>query len=363
MYEYINSFMFFSKNNPSPIELKPWHIILIFLAFFLSLIIASWVKKIYYYFWLKKKYFVIPRPGIKGITNIAMVVSLSVAVLILMTIITSNLFSVLFRAFPGTRVTIEGILIKIGGLLFGPFLGLIIGLLTDLLSVLMTAGIFHYGYFIAALAYGMISGIIRTIVTFSSQNKTKFAIYSTIIFVIMTVITFLFVWRMLVNKGGIDIEFASINIKIPIDYVVYAIFTFGVVSILVIWAYFFILKKNINSRKINFRNKFFNETNNGEKTLTQNNFKKNKTDNYILFCASFTCVVITEMLVNIQAMPFFDAEVTSLSVDHWLSIRIGFFIPMIIFNMGIIFPVYKIIYPLVTYNYENELSKALNDNL
>ena len=37
---------------------------------------------------------------------------------------------------------------------------------TDMLTIALTAGVFHYGYFIAALTYGLLGGFIRTLVVF-----------------------------------------------------------------------------------------------------------------------------------------------------------------------------------------------------
>lgn len=137
--------------------------ILIFLAFLIVLFVTYLFKKIYYIIRYKKRFYIIPRVSVKGIAYIAMVIAISIVIIMLLTISTADLLNVVFRAWPGTRVTIEGILIKIGGLLFGPVLGLFIGGMTDLLAVAMTAGVFHYGYLIAAMAYGLIAGVIREI--------------------------------------------------------------------------------------------------------------------------------------------------------------------------------------------------------
>lgn len=335
-------------------------IILIFLAFFLSVVVVTTIKKIYYRLWLKKKYFVIPRPGIRGIASISMVIALSVAVLILMTIITSNLFSVLFRAFPGTRVTIEGILIKIGGLLFGPFLGLFIGMMTDLLSVLMTAGIFHYGYFIAALAYGLIAGLIRTIVTFSSKSKLKFAIYSSITLIITAAAAFFYVNAMVPAGTNLTIEF-GITLSISKEIAIAYLCGFIPITLIVIWSFYGISKRreNINKKPIR-KPMYFSDGKPDLGTMVAKNKKKKKQDKFLAFCAVITCVVVTEMFVNVFAMPHFDAAVTSLTVLQWFAIRSALFIPMVFLNMFIIYPVYTIVTPLVTYDYEKELSESIN---
>lgn len=352
----LNSLIFGGDSN----KITEWDIMFIFFAFLLAVILASIMKKIYYRIWLKKKYFVIPRPGIKGIANVSMVIALSVAVLILMTIITSNLFSVLFRAFPGTRVTIESILIKIGGLLFGPFLGLFIGMLTDLLSVLMTAGIFHPGYFVAALCCGLLSGLIRTIVTFSSKSKLKFAIYSTIALLLTALGTYFYL-NEFIPKEGLILKF-GIEAIIPKYIAIFILCGFSIFTVGIIWVYYlFILKKELLIRKEE-KNKMFSINEKEFLLLEKMNKKKKskKSDKFITFCACITCVVMTEMIINVQAMPFFDAAVTTLLVDQWLPIRASLYIPMVIFNMLIIYPVSVIVSPLVSYNYESELSEDLS---
>ncbi|GHU49863.1 hypothetical protein FACS189459_2580 [Bacilli bacterium] len=153
-------------------------IILTFIAFFCVFFFALILKKIYYRFVNKKRYFLFPKLDIKGITSVAMIISITVAVLLLLIGISGGFMGIIFRSYPAFRVTIEGILIKIGGLIFGPVIGIFIGALTDLLSIFLTAGMFHYGYFFAAICFGFFSGIINTLLTVSKFNMTKFMAFS-----------------------------------------------------------------------------------------------------------------------------------------------------------------------------------------
>jgi LytS/YehU family sensor histidine kinase len=59
-------------------------------------------------------------------------------------------------------------------LLFGPIIGIFIGAATDLLSIALTAGMFHYGYFIAAMMYGLLSGIVKTILNITRGKQVRF---------------------------------------------------------------------------------------------------------------------------------------------------------------------------------------------
>jgi LytS/YehU family sensor histidine kinase len=146
--------------------------LIIFLALIGCVIFLISLKKIYYRFRLKKRYYIFPKISTKGISNIALVISISAAIILLLTLVTAGFMGILFRAYPGTRVTVEGILIKIGGLLFGPIIGVFIGGVTDLLSIALTAGMFHYGYFISACTYGLLAGFVRSIINISKGKRS-----------------------------------------------------------------------------------------------------------------------------------------------------------------------------------------------
>lgn len=327
-------------------QFLPSDAIIIFFAFFIVLLSVAIIKKIFYYFKFKKRYFIFPRPSIQGITNIAMVTALSVAVLLLLTFITSNAFSVMFRAFPGSRVTIEGILIKIAGLLFGPFLGMLVGALTDILSIIMTAGIFHYGYFIAAIGFGLMSGLIRSIFTYSGKNKFMYAIMATVVMVVTAIIALIFTYTF-IDPHGIQQLIIPIIIPeiIPRESVIYIFVSFSLLVILIIWFLFFFNKKLQDKRLLLPTNK---------KSLTSRKNRRRK-DYFENFCLVLICVTVTELVINILMMPAFDADLSTLKYGDWLTIRILLFFPMIIFNFVIIYPVYTIVWPLVKWDYKKEL--------
>jgi hypothetical protein len=50
-----------------------------------------------------------------------------------------------------------------------------------LLSVALTAGMFHYGYFLAAMMYGLLSGIVKTILNIAKGKQVRFAFWSTLL--------------------------------------------------------------------------------------------------------------------------------------------------------------------------------------
>ena len=310
----------------------------IFIAFLIALLIVTIFKKIYYLIRYKKRFYILPKVGIKGIASIAMVIAISISIIILLTVITADIMGVVFRAWPGTRITIEGMLIKIGGLMFGPFLGIFIGALTDLLSVALTAGVFHYGYLIACMAFGLISGLISEIFKNTKHKNIQASIWSTIILIGIDILVMLYL-LMDLGKLNINIEFLGLAFSVSPYLLTGIIGGFILLGIAAIWIGFWIYNKRI---KYN------------QKILTQRQIINKKTW-YFNFSMILTCAIVTDALINVLMMPKFDAELSSLLYEQWIGIRGVLFIPEVLLNMLIIFPIFKIITPLVTYDYHSEL--------
>ncbi len=321
----------YSSTQESP--LSTLDMIIVFISFFSSVFILTGLKKLYYYFIKKKKYYIFPRTSIMGISSIAMTMALCVVVLILISIVTSNVTAVLFRAFPGSRVTIESILIKIGGLIFGPFIGFFIGAVTDLLTVALTAGVFHYGYFMSAMCFGLIGGIVKIFINKYSTKGYKFILVCSI----ALILTGLLVSGFVVYAIPYDIP---LNISFVVDFKIYSWYI-GVfiliatgVSVLIINGFYFLSR----IKKCSW-------------------FRKH----LVPFCSVITLVFLTEIFVNVFMMPVFDKDISVLNYSYWVAIRGILFIPMVILNLLIIWPVYELINPLVKYNYVDDvIGKDIN---
>jgi hypothetical protein len=76
-------------------------VLAIFGSFLLVIFVSLFCKKIYYRLVYRKRYFIFPKMNTKGITNTAMTIAIATAILLLLTIISSGLLGVLFRAYPG----------------------------------------------------------------------------------------------------------------------------------------------------------------------------------------------------------------------------------------------------------------------
>lgn len=317
--------------------------IAIFLAFLISLIVVSIVKKIYYYAKYKKRFYILPRVSIKGIANISMIIAISIAIIILLTIATADLFNVVFRAWPGTRVTIEGVLIKIGGLLFGPFLGLFIGAMTDLLTIALTAGVFHYGYLVAAMAYGLISGIVSEIFK-STKNRIWWkAILGTVILIICNLIlTAFFIWQTNNFTIAFSISLFGKHFNIDVRILLGVLCGFVLLGITVVWIVLVIAKKKMAK--------------NNSLGLTEASIANSKIYNwYSSTIIVLVISVVCNSIINLLILPSFDAELSSIQYNEWVILRSLLFIPEVIFNCAIIIPIYRIVSPIINYNYQDDL--------
>jgi hypothetical protein len=88
------------RDDPAPLS-DALSALLVFLGFFATVIVILVLKKIYMRLRFKKRYYIFPRTNVKGIANIAMVISIAVATLLLLTVLSAGILGVLFRAYPG----------------------------------------------------------------------------------------------------------------------------------------------------------------------------------------------------------------------------------------------------------------------
>ena len=363
---------------------------IIFICFVAFVFLVSLIKKIYYRVRWHRRYYIIPRIRIRGITNVAMIISMSIAIILLLTFISSGLFGIFFRGYPGARVLIEGILIQLGGLLFGPFIGLLIGGITDLLTIALTAGMFHPGFFIIVLAYGIIAGLFKSITIIFKNNNIKYAILASLIYIVVTLLLILYIWYQQYPNFVVSI-LAKKFIFIKLSLIITLLTTLAFV-ILVVWSIMFIvatsnIKLSILKMKYNiswnYRNKFFlnqiRRNKSGTRvalkqaswyteryfkventikaiSILEKEFQSKKSKNLWVtyFIQSIFIVFVNSAIINVFFAPCFDRSFSTFEFDHWLVIRTLSYPFIAILNFAIIFPSYKVINRLIKYNYNED---------
>lgn len=161
-----------------------------------------------------------------------MTISAAVVILMILTILSSGLFGALFRAYPSWRAMIEGVLVKLGGLLFGPVIGMIVGGAIDCVSVFLTAGMFHWGFLIIAIVSGLIAGFVRSILITCNKSIGLFALLGVLVTLVVATIALINIYQthnLIIPFVGIKISKAALmtvfGVTVSITLIVTVIIT------------------------------------------------------------------------------------------------------------------------------------------
>ena len=361
---------------------------IIFICFVALVFLVSLVKKIYYRVRWHRRYYIVPRIRIKGITNVAMTISMSIAIILLLTFITSGLLGVIFRGYPGVRVLIECILIQLGGLLFGPFIGLLIGGITDLLTISLTAGMFHPGFFIISLAYGLVAGLFKTASIAFKNNNFKFAVFGSITFILIAILLIVYIYVQKYTSFRVQIfshDFVftkavlSIILGATLGFVLIVVWSIIVflntantkLSLLkikynILWdchnhSYIRQIKKSGTHAAIKQARWYAKHCLKMDKAKKEMSFFENqlitiKNKNLWVeyFVQASFLVFSISAITNIFLVPYFDVTYSTFEFDYWLAIRTLTYPIISIINLAVIFPIYKVVSGLVKYNYSED---------
>ncbi|MDR2636382.1 MAG: hypothetical protein LBB95_00830 [Mycoplasmataceae bacterium] len=367
-----------------------------FFTFVILYLVFSFTKKIYLWYRYRLSYNVFSRLTPKKITNISMIIATSISIIFLLTILSSGLMGLLFRVYPSWRSLIEGILIKLGGLVFGPIIGIFIGGITDIMTVLLTAGMFHYGYFIAALAYGFFAGIVRNIIV-GKKNLFSMMILTTLFGILGTVLTNLYLY-FTPSLASHNFSLSILKINVVFTYLQICLILDGTVGLIliIIWVYFVIryqiyihklwiefkyrkiygvqkniliykIKKNIKT-DVNAK-KLFEIQNTHYSSIIKYANIMSKMQKKILYINSHNMLRILlpvictiffgEQIVNITIMPTFDYQLGGgIPFDSWVLIRIVSFPLLATINILVIWPCYNVISRFVDTTPTKEIYKG-----
>ncbi|WP_162150121.1 Asp-tRNA(Asn)/Glu-tRNA(Gln) amidotransferase subunit GatC [Mycoplasmoides pirum] len=363
----MNNEIFLINNNvknSTDISVNPAWAIGVFASLVVFILLISILKKIYVYFVHKKRYFVIPHVSVKGMTNIAMVIAMAVSLIIIIMAITGGLAGVLFRSYPGTRVSIEIILVKISGLLFGPIIGLVSGAAIDLLAVTLSAGFFHYGYFMAAMLTGLLAGSLRSVINLSKVSKRKdlILVICLTLFVIVSIIISISSFAAIpgLTEIGFVLKLPGTPIDIHLSEVQFFLLIIGtsLIVILTIWIIFIIkyfYSKNHNFNISNLTYKQYKHGNHKSSILLilKNNW-------YEPLVTTITLAFSVGLLVNVLFLPIFDAQITGQTYTFWVLFRFLILFVLFAIDVIVIYPILLIVTPIVKYNYQDELVEDLD---
>jgi len=116
------------------------------------------------YFVLKERYHGI-RFTTKNIAYITIFTAVSVSVTIVIAL------TVPITVFPPIRIAFQGVMIKIIGFIFGPIVGVLAGLISEMLVLLFVPSFIHPAFIITIVYFGFISGIGSSFLRLSKGNN------------------------------------------------------------------------------------------------------------------------------------------------------------------------------------------------
>ncbi|QHX36282.1 ECF transporter S component [Spiroplasma sp. BIUS-1] len=104
-------------------------------------------------FWILKERYHGIRFTTKNIAYITMFTAINVSVTIVISL------TVPITVFPPIRIAFEGVMVKITGFIFGPIIGVLVALITEVLVMIFVPSFIHPAFIIVIICYGFIAGI------------------------------------------------------------------------------------------------------------------------------------------------------------------------------------------------------------
>ncbi|WP_462216941.1 Asp-tRNA(Asn)/Glu-tRNA(Gln) amidotransferase subunit GatC [Mycoplasmoides genitalium] len=341
-----------------------------FAVVFLIIIVYLFFKNILFLFFFKRYPKNTPKIGVSNITTIAMIIAVAVSVVLVLMALAGGLTAALFRGYPGFRVTLELILVKISGLLFGPIIGIFSAATIDFLTVIFSGGVFNIGYVLGAILTGMIAGILREVLISTSflNNKTLSDFAYLVLSMGMVFASFLvtqfFVISVTQNLSAfqsndqIVLRFnaSPLNFSISLQRYVQIIFYFAMVVIITMVVLYFvwiIKQKHFNYAYSKF---FFRRYKHANHQFTL--FVLTKENWFYLILNVITLATTSLLMINIAFIPIFDTQTTGQTYDFWLLVRLLFAPLIFLLDIIVIYPILLLLTPIMLKGFKTVASET-----
>ncbi|OAL10120.1 glutamyl-tRNA amidotransferase [Candidatus Mycoplasma haematobovis] len=280
-------------------------------------------KKLYYRFTTNQEYIILPRLQTNGISSVSMITAMNIALIITISMLSNQMMGWLFKIYPGARFLVENILIKIGGILFGPIIGAFIGFSTDLLTVILTSSVLNYGYFVSAIMNGFLGGLINLLIRMKDPKKYQPAGLAAA----MAIGSLIYLGILLFSNHGGDslyrVQFLSLSFSLPWSLIF--IFVTFMLSIALTYLWISVLAVNrVNEEEF--------------KDVAWVHKYAKLYEFFLIFVVN--CAIY--LIVDIIALPLFDIKLSALPYEQFLVARIVTSIPSVILFTNIIWYIYQL---------------------
>ncbi|ASP27803.1 hypothetical protein SCORR_v1c00280 [Spiroplasma corruscae] len=117
-----------------------------------AFILAYFIYNTFSYVVLKERYHGI-RFTTKNIAYITMFTAINVSVTVVISL------TIPITVFPPIRIAFEGVMVKITGFIFGPIIGVMVAIITEVLVMIFVPSFIHPAFIIVVISFGFIAGI------------------------------------------------------------------------------------------------------------------------------------------------------------------------------------------------------------
>ncbi|WP_339029918.1 hypothetical protein [Spiroplasma endosymbiont of Cantharis nigra] len=127
------------------------------MAYAMSAFIGFFIAVYFFYnaisYWVLKERYHGIRFTTKNIAYITMFTAINVSVTVVISL------TLPITVFPPIRIAFEGVMVKITGFIFGPIIGVLVALITEVLVMIFVPSFIHPAFIIVIICYGFIAGI------------------------------------------------------------------------------------------------------------------------------------------------------------------------------------------------------------
>ncbi|WP_342252580.1 ECF transporter S component [Spiroplasma endosymbiont of Amphibalanus improvisus] len=138
------------------------------------------------------------RLSTKNITYIALLSATSVTFTVIISIILP------ITVFPPVRIAFEGVMVKITGYLFGPIVGALSGLITEMLTILFIPSFIHISYLIVIISYGFLAGLFSAFNNAVGKQKWIFYFFVNVVMMLTAILACVLIYNNNSTLFGID---------------------------------------------------------------------------------------------------------------------------------------------------------------
>ncbi|AHF61508.1 hypothetical protein P344_06800 [Spiroplasma mirum ATCC 29335] len=167
----------------------------------------------------------------KNIAYITMLSAVSATVTIIISV------TVPITVFPPIRIAFEGLMVKISGFIFGPIVGLLSGVVTDMIVMLFVPSYVHVAYIIVIASFGFISGCVSSLNRAVGQRKWILFLLTNIFIIVFGTFASLMTWY-----SPVDTIELFAGLKTNKDVLVYIIVIGTGASLVIIWIIMFVYR-------------------------------------------------------------------------------------------------------------------------